>query len=158
MDDIKNLYELYSKDIYKYLLSLTMNPHKAEDIMQNTFLTAIGSLKTFKGHSSVKTWLMGIARNEYYTYYRKNPVSMPMEQVEDSHDPAASHHEYIQLCYTEALAEIAKLPEPQRQIVILRLINEISFSEIAKIVEQSEVYCRVSFFRAKHKLSEVLKE
>lgn len=158
MDEIKKLYELYSKDIYKYLLSLTMDVHKAEDIMQNTFVTAIGSLKTFKGHSTVKTWLIGIARNEYYTYRRKNPVSLPIEQAVDFPDTEGSYREYIKQSCTDALLEISKLPEIQRQIVILRLVNEFSFSEIAGITGQSENYCRVSFFRAKNKLWEVLKD
>ena len=49
--------------------------------MQSTFLSAIKSLDTFKGNSSVKTWLIGIAKNEYYTYRRKNPLNNSLEDI-----------------------------------------------------------------------------
>jgi RNA polymerase sigma factor (sigma-70 family) len=158
LEDIKKLYQLYSKDIFKYLASLTMNSHVAEDILQSTFLAAIRSLKTFRGQSSVKTWLIGIARNEYYTYQRKNPSVLPIDEAIDVQDRDVFYYEHIKYSYEDALAEISKLPEPLRQIMILRLVNELSFSEIASIVNKSEVYCRVSFYRGKTKLSEVLKD
>ena len=65
MKEISQLYDLYSKEIYKFIISITKSHEVAEDIMQNTFISAIKSIKTFKGHSSVKTWLFGIAKNEY---------------------------------------------------------------------------------------------
>ncbi|MGL5314569.1 MAG: RNA polymerase sigma factor [Peptostreptococcaceae bacterium] len=151
MEDIKELYDLYAKDIYKFIISLTLNHEAAEDIMQNTFVSAMKNISTFKGHSSVKTWLMGIAKNEYYTYLRKNPKNI---QLDDTYEI-----EYIdenKEAYISTVEEINKLKEPQKQILILRLINEMSFKEIGIIVGKSENYCRVNFFREKQKLWEVL--
>lgn len=152
MEDIKRLYNMYSKDIYKFVVSLTLNHEAAEDIMQNTFVSAIKSLNTFKGHSSVKTWLIGIAKNEYYTYIRKMPKNLQLEEIGEI--------TYIQEqtdTYISIMEEIKKLQDPQKQILILRLINELSFKDIGEIVEKSENYCRVTFFREKQKLWEVLK-
>ena len=81
MEDIQKLYELYSVDVYKFILSLSKDTYIAEDVMQSTFLSAIKSLDKFKGHSSVKTWLIGIAKNEYYTYRRKNPLKNSLEDI-----------------------------------------------------------------------------
>ena len=81
MKDIQKLYELYSVDIYKFILSLSKDTYIADDVMQSTFLSAIKSLDTFKGNSSVKTWLIGIAKNEYYTYRRKNALNNSLEDV-----------------------------------------------------------------------------
>ena len=53
---------------------------------------------------------------------------------------------------------IRALPEPQRQITVLRLISELPFADIAQLTGRSEAYCRVSFFRAKQKLMEVLQD
>ena len=151
MEDIKELYDLYAKDIYKFIISLTLNHEAAEDIMQNTFVSAMKNISTFKGYSSVKTWLMGIAKNEYYTYLRKNPKNI---QLDDTYEI-----EYIdenKEAYISTVEVINKLKEPQKQILILRLINEMSFKEIGIIVGKSENYCRVNFFREKQKLWEVL--
>ena len=154
MEDIQKLYELYSVDVYKFILSLSKNTYIAEDVMQSTFLSAIKSLDKFKGHSSVKTWLIGIAKNEYYTYRRKNPLNNSLEDIGASN--FIYKEDYNENYYT-IIYEIGKLDEINKEIAILRLINDLSFKEIGFITGKSENYCRVSFFRIKKKLGEVLK-
>ena len=152
MEDINKLYNMYAKDIYKFIISISLNHEVAEDIMQSTFLSAIKSIHTFKGHSSVKTWLFGIAKNEYYSYLRKNPRNLKLEDINEIH--------YIQEnkeLYMSIMKKIQQLKEPQKQIVILRIINDMSFKEIGAVVGKSENYCRVNFFREKQKLLEDVK-
>lgn len=153
MEDINKLYNMYAKDIYKFIISISLNHEVAEDIMQSTFLSAIKSIHTFKGHSSVKTWLFGIAKNEYYSYLRKNPRNLKLEDINEIH--------YIQEnkeLYMSIMKKIQQLKEPQKQIVILRIINDMSFKEIGAVVGKSENYCRVNFFREKQKLLEDVKD
>lgn len=155
MDDIKTMYEMYSYDIYKFILSLSMDSQASEDIMQNTFLSAIKSINKFRGQSSVKTWLIGIAKNEYYTYIRKNPINTSIEDI------AISNMVYKQDMndnYYTIINEINKLDSINKEIAILRLINDLTFREIGIITGKSENYCRVSFFRIKKKIAEVLKD
>lgn len=152
MEDINELYNMYAKDIYKFIISLTLNHEAAEDIMQNTFISAIKSINTFKGHSTVKTWLIGIAKNEYYTYLRKSPININLDDVCD-----IPYKDEDREVYMSIMEEIYKLSDPQKQILILRLINELSFKEIGYIVGRSENYCRVNFFREKQKIWEALK-
>ena len=154
MEDIQKLYELYSVDIYKFILSLSKDTYIAEDVMQSTFLSAIKSLDTFKGNSSVKTWLIGIAKNEYYTYRRKNPLSNSLEDVGANNFIYKEEYNHN---YNTVINEISKLDETNKEIAILRLINDLTFKEIGVITGKSENYCRVSFFRIKKKLWEVLK-
>ena len=154
MEDIQKLYELYSVDVYKFILSLSKDTYIAEDVMQSTFLSAIKSLDKFKGHSSVKTWLIGIAKNEYYTYRRKNPLNNSLEEIGSSN--FIYKEDYNENYYT-IINEISKLDEINKEIAILRLINDLSFKEIGFITGKSENYCRVSFFRIKKKIGEVLK-
>lgn len=152
MENIKELYDMYSKDIYRYVISLTLNHESSEDIMQNTFVSAIKNINTFKGKSSVKTWLIGIARNEYYTYLRKNP---PNSNIEEIHQ--ISYIEKNKEIYMTIMEEIRKLQDIQKQILILRLVNEMTFKEIGELIGKSENYCRVTFFREKKKIWEVLR-
>ena len=154
MEDIQKLYELYSVDVYKFILSLSKNTYIAEDVMQSTFLSAIKSLDKFKGHSSVKTWLIGIAKNEYYTYRRKNPLSNSLEDVGANNFIYKEEYNHN---YNTVINEISKLDETNKEIAILRLINDLTFKEIGVITGKSENYCRVSFFRIKKKIGEVLK-
>ena len=152
MEDINKLYDIYAKDIYKFIMSIALNHEVAEDIMQSTFLSAIKSIHTFKGHSSVKTWLFGIAKNEYYTYLRKNPRNLKLEDINEIHYIQENNELYMSI-----MKKIQELKEPQKQIVILRIINDMSFAEIGEVVGKSENYCRVNFFREKQKLWEAIK-
>ena len=61
----RNCTRTYKQDVYGYLLSLTRDPSLAEDLLSETFLKAIQSLPKFRGDSTSKTWLLGIARNVY---------------------------------------------------------------------------------------------
>ena len=131
MKEIEKLYDLYSKDVYRFIYSLSFDEEIAKDIMQITFLECIKSIKNFKGNCSEKTWLLAIAKNQYYTYLKKHPKTQSIYEV---------------------LKEIHSLKEPQRQIMILRLINDFTFKEIGEILGKSENYCRVNFFREKKKL------
>lgn len=150
MNEIEQLYEQYYKDLYGYVFSLTLNHDQTEDIVSNTFLAAINSIHTFKQKSSIKTWLIGIARHEYYAYLKKNPLNMQLDCIQEpSYVPMNNQTEQI-------LKAIQKFEEPLRQIMILRLINQLSFAEIAVVIGRSETYSRVSFFRGKQKLAEVL--
>ena len=121
MKEIEKLYDLYSKDVYRFIYSLSFDEEIAKDIMQITFLECIKSIKNFKGNCSEKTWLLAIE-------------------------------------YNEVLKAIHSLKEPQRQIMILRLINDFTFKEIGEILGKSENYCRVNFFREKKKLVKQFKD
>lgn len=153
MEDINRLYDMYAKDIYKFIVSIASNHEVAEDIMQSTFLNAIKSIHTFKGHSSVKTWLFGIAKNEYYAYLRKNPKNLKLEDINDIHYIQENNELHMSI-----MKKIQELKEPQKQIVILRIINDMSFKEIGAVVGKSENYCRVNFFREKQKILEAIKD
>ncbi|MGN1032422.1 MAG: RNA polymerase sigma factor [Intestinibacter sp.] len=151
MENIEKLYDLYSKDVYRFIYSLSFDEEVSKDIMQSTFLECIKSIKNFKGKCSEKTWLLAIAKNQYYTYLKKHPFT---ENLYDSDlDKYGDYQKNDSLDeYNEVLKLISELKEPQRQIMILRLINDLTFKEIGEIIGKSESYCRVNFFREKKKI------
>ena len=74
MKQIEKLYDLYSKDVYRFIYSLSFDEEVAKDIMQTTFLECIKSIKNFKGNCSEKTWLLSISKNQYYTYLKNEAL------------------------------------------------------------------------------------
>ena len=54
---IEEIYEKYYKDVYRFVLALSKNPHIAEDITQETFVKAIKAVDRFKGDCDIKVWL-----------------------------------------------------------------------------------------------------
>lgn len=66
------IYNEYSKMIYNYLLSLTKKTDVAEELLQETFYSAVKNINKFRKESNVKTWLCTIAKNKYIDYYKKS--------------------------------------------------------------------------------------
>ena len=69
---MKEIYEECSKTIYKYLLTLTNNVEIAEELLQETFYSAVKNINKFRGDSNIKNWFYKIAKNKYIDYYKKN--------------------------------------------------------------------------------------
>ena len=68
---MEEIYKEYSKIIYNYLFSLSNNTDIAEELMQETFYSAVKNINKFKNESSLKTWLSKIAKNKCFDYYKK---------------------------------------------------------------------------------------
>lgn len=158
MKEIEELYILYKQDVYQYLLSLTHNPTLSEDILSDTFVSAITSINSFKGHSSVKTWLFSIARNTWLQRLRKEK-------------PAVEFNDLVGLYVTENLSEsfitkqtinrikqlLQEKDERTQQIAHLR-IEGYSFLEIAHKVGVSENSARVINYRTRNWIKFVIEE
>jgi RNA polymerase sigma-70 factor (ECF subfamily) len=159
MEDFEQLYLLYSKQLFSYLLFKCGDRYLAEEMLQETFYQAIKSIFRFKGESKVSTWLYQISNNIYLknlTRLRKEQVS-PLEElnVSDESDPPDVLLEAKESTQ-EVINGINRLKEPFKEIVFLRSYNELSFKEIGGIFNQSEGWARTNFYRAKLLLKEYL--
>ena len=74
--------EQYGDYLYGFALARVQDPSTAEDIVQETFLAALHSLKNFKGRSSERTWLTGILKHKIVDYYRKKAKEQPIDDIE----------------------------------------------------------------------------
>lgn len=158
MKEFSELYNLYSKEIYKYFLYQVGNPHEAEELVQETFYQCYKSLGNFKGNSTVKTWIYSIGKNTYYKYLSKkknNEINIENLKLSDElSSPLKCYEDKEELL--NIMLKIKNLEEPYRQVIILRAINNLSFKEIGYILGKSESYGRVTFHRAKAKLGKEL--
>jgi len=156
------LYRLHSKELFKYLFYLTNDNSLAEELVQETFFQAFKSIHLFQGKSKVKTWLYQIAKHVHYKYIKKNPYTKSEEFNENSEH--AINYQTPEMIFEKKEEEkllhelIMKLKEPYKQVVILRALNELNFKEIGGILSESENWARVTFFRGKQKLQEILRE
>lgn len=155
---IKDLYEKYKKDVFIYLISITHNKALSEDLVSDTFLSAIGSLASFKGNSDIKTWLFSIARHKWYEYLRKEKSNTQVDLFmkyyiqEDSSLEKQSYQNEL----TNRIVELLELEDDRTKKIVMMRVEGYSFYEIANTFEISEGSARVIDFRAKKKLKEVL--
>ena len=150
MQSLEEIYEMYSRKVYLFLLSKTNNEQLAEELTQETFFQAVQCIDQFQGNSSILTWLCAIAKNVWLKYLRKHQEILSIEDVIlEIEDKKEIHIPWEQ---KEILQLIHNMKEPIREVMYLRLISNLSFTEIGEIIGKTENWTRVTFFRGKQKI------
>lgn len=153
------LYTLHVDAIYKYVYRRTLVKEVAEDLTSITFIKAMEGISSFNPEKGVfRAWLYRIAHNAMIDHFR-NPASKTVD-IETVWDlPSAE----ITSLRAERAVEAQKvhaamrhLSAQQKEIVLLRLWEELSYKEIAELTGKSEGNCKVIFSRAMSELREHL--
>lgn len=157
MQDIKQIYEEYFETVNKYLFCLTHDNDISEELTQETFYKAVQKINTYKGKCKMSVWLCQIAKNLWYDQCRKNKKVINIEEnlfdvqaPESTESQVISNDEKISL-----YKKMQKLDEKTREVIYLRITGELSFKEIAIILNKTENWARITFYRGKSKLKEV---
>lgn len=160
MDSIEYLYETYRTDVFRYLMGLTRDANVAEDLLSETFCTALTALDDFRGDGSVKSWLFTIARNKWLDYLRKRSPISDIDLTEIYIADTAPGPEQ-QAMYREAarrLLELLEREDQRTQIIVKMRIEGYSFFDIARRLNIRENSARVIDFRARKKLRQQLEQ
>ncbi len=158
MQDIEKIYEEYFEIVNKYLFCLTHNSDISEELTQETFYKAVRKIDTYKGECKISVWLCQIAKNLWYDECRKNKKMIhteedylhnlqPLDTIEEqiiSNDEKVSLYKKMQV-----------LDEKTREVMYLRITGELSFKEIGIILNKTENWARITFYRGKNRLKEV---
>lgn len=149
------IYDRYFDGVYRYVLALSRDDSIAEEITQETFFRALQKIESFRGECKLRVWLCQIAKNIYYSDYKKQKKRISAENVDDITDNISVEEK---LLYRETAFGIHKklhsLAEPYKEVFSLRVFGELSFREIGELFEKTENWARVTFYRAKLKLKE----
>ncbi len=142
------LYKRYVTPVFRYLYSRTGNVHAAEDITAQTFLVALETFDRFRGDGHFSSWLFGIARNKAVDYFRQQK---PTSIVEDAADATENTDPLIAAIRSEEARIVAKvirsLPEEEQELLRLRFLAEMSFREIAHLMQRSEEAVKKTTYR-----------
>lgn len=151
------LVERYWERLYRWLCQLTRDGHSAEDLAQETFLKAFAALKSFRAGSNFRAWLFRIGHNNFVNERRSqrhNRLPLPMEWPESDAGP---EEEAISREALRTLSDaVGKLPVEFRSALLLRAEADLSFKEIAGIMDITEETARWRVFKARQKLMNVL--
>jgi RNA polymerase sigma factor (sigma-70 family) len=157
MKQIERLYREYSRDVYQYLLSLTHHPSLADDLMSETFLSAIRSIHRYQGRASLKTWLCSIARHKWLDHLKGNRPTLEYHELLELYvlGPGIEGQYMIKELIERAMELLHEKDNKTRRIVDMR-IEGYSYAEIAEQTGLSENSARVIDFRVKKWLKETL--
>lgn len=154
---IEEIYEMYSRKVFLFLLSKTNNEDIAEELTQETFFQAVQCIERFEGNSSILTWLCGIAKNVWLKDLRNRKETLSID--ENILEITNKQEIDVRWEQKEILQLIHDMNEPVREVMYLRLISNLSFAEIGEIIGKTENWTRVTFFRGKQKIvKEILKD
>ena len=158
MQNIEEIYKEHSNTVYKYLFCLTGNEDLSEELTQETFAIAVKEIKKFKGNCKVSVWLCQIAKHLWYKELKKKKRNISIEEISDIQD--SENLENLVINKEEKLKlfkDIQKLDERSKELIYLRMVGNLDFTEIGEILGKTANWARVNFYRAKQKIREVNK-
>lgn len=140
---LKTLITRHEKRVFSYIMISVKNRELAEDIFQDTFIKVINTLRSgnYKEEGKFVQWVMRIANNLKIDYFRKMQRMPVFEGNGDfdifdviyGTDPSVEQKMITEQIYEELRVLITMLPDEQREVLEMRIYNDISFKDIAEI-------------------------
>ena len=152
--DFERVYREYYPSVYRYMLSISKDPHTAEEITQETFFKALKNIEKYDKEQNILTWLCTIAKNTYYSRVKRShpnyeiPENLPSTD-EDIIDAIIDSEDSMLI-----LRVLHDLSEPYKEVFTLRVLGSFSYAKIGEVFRKSESWARVTFFRAKQMIKE----
>lgn len=145
--------------VYGVAYRVLGDPDAAADAAQEAFVKAIGALDGFRAEASFRTWLLRITANTATSVGRKRTRQreVPLDGAEWLEDGTSPEREAILRTEADRVERaLAELPEKQRLAVTLRLQQDMTHREIARVLESSEGAVRVNYHLGIKRLREWL--
>jgi len=153
----KTLYNQYADAMYNVCYRMTENKHDAEDVLQESFLSAFSNIQQYSANSTFGAWLKRIVINTSLNFLKRkkiNFVEFPEYKIEEE----SGNEQFVAQDLGRIKKAITKLPNGYKQIIILYLIEGYDHTEIGEILEISINTSKSQYSRAKKKLIQILKE
>jgi RNA polymerase sigma-70 factor (ECF subfamily) len=148
------IYDAYAPKLYAFIYHKVHHRETAQDLLSDTFMRALQAVPRYDAdRGGAAAWLYAIARNLVIDHYRR---SRPLSSVDDAWDLASGDNPAENADFrmkVEAVREhLQRLNVTERDIVLMRVWQELSYAEIAAALGKSEDACKVSFSRSLKKL------
>lgn len=152
------IYKLYYKAMYNTALRFVKDPMEAEDVMQESFLSAFRNIDSFRGEVSFGSWLKRIVVNRSLDTLKKKSLELsPLDDGRTIIDDDHYNGEEVDLKVEQVKSAITAMPDNYRVLLTLYLIEGYDHDEISQILGMSNAAVRTGYSRAKKKLQEMLK-
>lgn len=148
----RDLLDLYQERLYWHIRKIVLSHDDTNDVLQNTFIRVYKSINNFKEKSSLHTWMFRIAYNESIRFLNKNnrnnflnlddPSINYLENLEQ--DPYFNGDE----AQVKLQSIISQLSGKQRLVFQMKYFDDLSFKQIAEIIETNENTLKSSYYTA----------
>ena len=152
--DLDELYRAHAAEVYRYVYAVLGNRADAEDVTQTTFVNALRALERGERPRKPANWLITIAHNLIRQRFRQQQ-SRP-RQVELDRDVPTLEADADGPAIEDLVRALQRIPESQREALVLREMEGRSYKEISGILDVSETALESLIFRARRSLAEEL--
>ncbi len=152
--DLDELYRAHAAEVYRYVYAVLGNRDDAEDVTQTTFVNALHALERGERPRKPANWLITIAHNLIRQRFRQQQ-SRP-RQVELDRDVPSLETDGDVPAIEDLVRALQRIPETQREALVLREMEGRSYKEITAILDVSETALESLIFRARRSLAEEL--
>lgn len=140
------IYEHFIDKIYRFVFHKTMDETVTEDIVSDVFFKALKHIEGFSGNTEqeLSSWIYRIAHNSVIDYYRTKKEHTDLEIIEETHGVSPDYTKQLDSNMTldNILAYLDTLPKEQKDILIMRVWDDLSYKEIAEITGKSVDSCK----------------
>lgn len=141
-------YDEFKHKIYNYLwYRVGFNQEVAEDLTSEIFIKAFNSFDSFDQERSFQSWIYQIAHNHLVNYYKKDKHELGLDSAGHVFEEPLKEVE-LAIDHQLILKEIDALPESHSQIIKLRYIDDMAYSEISSLLKKEEGAIRTQLSRA----------
>ena len=167
----RQLFKSLYPRLYGYFLRRGFGPQDAQDLTQETFLGIYRGMGSLREESRFQPWLFGIAKNAHRLYFRRQGADkrsgseVPIEVVENRSGSVLNPTAAIPSPLDQALEEeqrrllhkeIQELPKQMRDCMKLRLDGNLTYGEIAQVLDLSVETVKAHLYQARRRLQEKL--
>jgi RNA polymerase sigma-70 factor, ECF subfamily len=159
-DGFRLLMNRYKEKIYWYIRRLVLLHEDAEDILQETFINVYRYADNFRGDSNIYTWLYKIATNECIRHFKNSKKELQKVEITKTvlNNFNANDSESEEAILMKFQNAVLHLPEKQRIVFNMRYYEELSYKEMAEILNSSENALKTNYHYATEKIKAYLKE
>lgn len=149
---LRDLMTTYGDDVWNYAFSLCRNSDMSDDITQEVFLKVYRKLGSFRGESSIKTWLLAITRHTAFDMQRSSfwkRITSSDIFTAAAVQPSAEHEAIERFSINDIWQKVMELPVKYREVLILYAHYQLSMREMAEILKLSEGTVKSRLFHAR---------
>lgn len=146
----------YQKRLYNYIYCILNNTQDTEDVLQDTFITALRKINQYKSNTQFSAWLYRIARNLSYDAVKKRKRIIPYErsEIDNLREKSSLYEDEQESIYQRINEVLGQMSFHEKNILVLRIFEEKSYEEIAFIIHKSQNASRKQYERARKKFME----
>lgn len=160
--EFDQIYTEYFNDVFWYLKALSNDESLALELTSETFFKAMRAIDSFRGECDIRVWLCQIAKNSYLSCLKKQRHTVPIEDVEHIAAPDSADNIEDKIVQQSEAMQIHlllhELPEPYKEVFMLRVFGELSFKQIARIFHKTDNWACVTYHRAKNKIMKQMED